>query len=170
MNIINKEKLLKLSTQSGLIWIISHFVVVFFFNRYGSFDVVNSHYYNATVYILMMVYVVSLLMFDALLWFIKSQEVNKAIKRYWAIVCVITIIWFLFRQPLMESMSGNDIIILFFVWQISPLAPTIPLSYLFLYQTLGIEWDGVMAWHSIIVLFISTIHFIYFYWLSKRIN
>lgn len=170
MDRINKEQLLKYSVQAGLTWIISHFVVIFLFNRYGSFDFVNNHYYNTAVYILMIVYMISLLMFDTLLWFIKSQEANRVMKRYWAIICVITIIWFLFKQPLMASRAGGEILILFFIWLLSPLAPMLPLSYFLLFQKLGIKWDMVITWHSIIVLFISAIHFFYFYLLSKRVN
>jgi hypothetical protein len=168
MDRINREQLLEYSVKTGLTWIISHFAIVFLFNRYGSFDIVNSHYYNAIVYILMAVYVMSLLMFNALLWYTKSQEANKVMRRYWAISCVITTIWFLFGRSLMASRAGRDIVILFFIWQLSPLAPMIPLSYVIIFQKLGIEWDRVMEWHSIIVLFISAVHYLYFCLLSKR--
>lgn len=168
MDKINREQILKYSVRAGLSWVISHFVLFYLFNDNGLLDGYGD--YNLAAYILMIVYVVSLIIFDTLLWFIKSQEANRVMKRYWAIICVITFIWLLFKQPLMASRDGGEILILFFIWLLSPLAPMLPFSYLLLFQKLGIEWDMVMTWHSIIILCICLIHFFYIYLLSKRVN
>jgi len=91
MDKINREQLLKYSMQAGLTWIISHFVLYYFFNDYGLLDGYGD--YNVAVYILMIVYVISLLIFDIMLWFLKSQDANWIMWRYWFIGCVIIVIW-----------------------------------------------------------------------------
>ncbi len=161
-----RERFFEYAAIAGLIWAGSHFILNFLNSRYGLFA--GDGYHNGAVYGLMIVYVLSLFLFDALLWFIRSREANRLVKRYWAICSVLMVIWFVYRQQLMASESGGSILAIIIIWLTTPFSPMAPLSELLFFKKFGMEWDMVMDWHSNMVLFLCTIHFFYFSWLFYR--
>jgi hypothetical protein len=166
MKNIQRERLLGYGALAGLIWVASHLALSFLNNHNGLFE--SNGHYNGAVYGLMAVYAASLLAFDTLLWFVKSREANRLIGRYWAVSCVLMVLWLLFRQPLMASESGGSLLAIFLIWMATPFSPVLPASYLSLFHGLRMDWSGVMAWHSVIVFLLCTAHFLYFCWLSHR--
>ena len=163
-----KERLLNYGVVlAGLGWILSHILFIYLNDSYSLFDV---HYnYNASVYISLLVYMISLFLFDILLFILRYSEVNWLMKRCWAIYSVLMVIWqIFFMESFMTTESGASMVVTLFVWLLTPFIPMLPISYLFFFKILGMEWRMVIGLNSIIVSFLCIAHFFYFYWLLQR--
>lgn len=153
--------------MAGLGWIISHILFIYLNDRYSLLDV--SYNYKTSVYVSMLFYIISLFLFDILLFTVRNSEANSLMRVYWAILSVLMIIWrFFFMEKFMTTESGGSLLVGLFACLFTPLIPMLPVGYLFFFKILGMEWKTMISWNSNIVLILCIAHFFYFRWLSHH--
>jgi hypothetical protein len=130
-----RERLLGYVVLAVSFVIVSHFALNFLNSRNSLYESYGR--YNGAVFVMMTVYLSSLLLFDVLLFFAESFEANRGMKRYWAVSCGLMLIWLIFRQPLMAIETGRNILATILIWLSTPFSPMLPVSYLFVFRDLA---------------------------------
>lgn len=161
-----RDRLLNYSILSVLILFSSQLALSFLNSENSLFE--RHDRYTGAAYGLMAVYLASLFLLDALIYFVKSPTANQIMKRYFAVACAFMAVWLLFHKPLMSSESGGSILTMFLIFLITPYASMLPAGHLIFFRGLGLEWSALSLWHSVLVFSLCAAHLIYFSFLSRR--